>query len=86
VYSSPAVSEGTVYFGSAHGYFYAVDAEAGKHRWRFKAGDWIESSPAIANGTAYFGCWDAYLYAVDIKNGRENGSSRPDTEFFRRRP
>ncbi len=40
-------------------------------RWRFRAGDGIESTPAIADGTAYIGSYDQHLYALDLKTGRE---------------
>jgi outer membrane protein assembly factor BamB len=65
ILSSPAVASQIVYFSSADGHVYAVDAEIGKKKWKLRApGVWMRSSPAIANGMLYFGCDDGYLYAL----------------------
>ena len=68
--SSPAVADGTVFFGSADSYLYAVDMKTGQEKWKFKTEDLILSSPAVADGIVFFGCEDRYLYAVDMKTGR----------------
>ena len=69
--SSPAVWNGTVYFGSSDGNIYALDAFSGALKWKFKTGDVVHSSPAIADGTLYIGSWDSYLYALDAASGTE---------------
>ncbi len=69
--SSPCISEGTVYFGTGSGTFYALDKQTGKEKWAFKTGGVIHSSPAIAYGNVYFGSWDTYLYALNAENGEE---------------
>jgi outer membrane protein assembly factor BamB len=69
IQSSPAVSNGTVYFGSQDYSLYAVDAESGEKRWEFITGSWVDSSPVIAGGKIYFGSNDSYLYAVDAGSG-----------------
>jgi outer membrane protein assembly factor BamB len=48
VRSTPALSNGILYFGSGDGAFYAVDASTGKERWHFKTGGAVHSSPALA--------------------------------------
>ena len=68
--SSPAVDNGTVYFGSGDHHVYAVDALTGRLRWKFLAGDVVHSSPAIADGTLYIGCWDGLLYALNAHTGQ----------------
>ncbi|GEM_PF-2553474 len=69
--SSPAVdANGTVYFGSMNGEFYALDSD-GSLKWNYSVGFNISSSPAIAeDGTIYFGAMDGYLYALN-PNGTE---------------
>lgn len=67
--SSPAFSNGAVYFGSGDGTVYALDAITGALRWSFKTGDVVHSSPAVANGLVYVGSWDTFLYALDEKTG-----------------
>jgi eukaryotic-like serine/threonine-protein kinase len=67
--SSPAVSNGTVYFGSSDGNVYALNARTGSLRWKFKTGDVVHSSPAVVGGTVYVGGWDTFFYALDASTG-----------------
>jgi len=69
--SSPAVWDGTVYFGSGDGNVYAVDATSGALRWKFHTGDVVHASPALSGGTLYIGSWDSYFYALDAATGKE---------------
>ena len=69
IHSSPALANGTVYFGSRDGKLYAVDAATGEKRWEFLTGSWVESTPAIVGGIVYFGSNDGALYALDAENG-----------------
>jgi eukaryotic-like serine/threonine-protein kinase len=69
--SSPAVVNGTVYFGSGDGNVYAVDARSGILQWKFATGDVVHASPAVVDGTVYVGSWDGYLYALDAVTGRQ---------------
>lgn len=71
IHSSPAVVDGTVYFGSRDSILYAVDAETGQKLWEFETGSWVDSSPVVADGVVYFGSNDGYLYAVDADSGKE---------------
>jgi eukaryotic-like serine/threonine-protein kinase len=69
--SSPAVVQGTVYFGSGDGNVYALDAASGDLKWKFKTGDVVHSSPAVADGMVYVGSWDTYFYALDATTGAQ---------------
>ena len=69
--SSPVVVDGSVYFGSGDGNVYALDANSGELRWKFKTGDVVHASPAFADGVVFVGSWDSYFYAIDAKNGKE---------------
>jgi eukaryotic-like serine/threonine-protein kinase len=69
--SSPAVAQGSVYFGSGDGNLYALDAASGELKWKFHTGDVIHASPAYADGTVYVGSWDSFFYAVDAATGKE---------------
>lgn len=71
IYSSPSVVDGTVYFGSRDGNFYALDAATGEKRWVYNTGNWIDSSPAVANGVVYFGSNDGNLYALKADTGEK---------------
>ena len=69
--SSPAIWRGTVYFGSGDGNVYALDAQTGSMKWKFKTGDVVHASPAIADGMVFIGSWDSYFYALDAETGAE---------------
>jgi eukaryotic-like serine/threonine-protein kinase len=69
VLSSPAVSAGTVYFGSNDHHFYALDAANGALRWQFATHGRITSSPAVVAGRVYFGSYDGNFYALDAGSG-----------------
>ncbi len=69
--SSPAIERSTVYFGSGDGYFYALDKNDGKEKWKFKTDGIIHSSPALAFGNVYFGGFDTYLHALNAESGKE---------------
>jgi outer membrane protein assembly factor BamB len=61
----PAIgADGTVYFGTKDGTFYALNPD-GTLRFQLKAGGQISSAPAIANdGSVYFVADDGFLYAI----------------------
>jgi eukaryotic-like serine/threonine-protein kinase len=71
VFSSPAVSGGTVYFTSTDHNLYAVDAATGSLKWKFPTKSRVMSSPAVAGGLVYFESYDGNLYAVDGVTGQE---------------
>ena len=58
VWSSPAVVNGVVYFGSFDGNVYAVNAKDGTKIWNFTTGDKIFPSPVVANNIVYIGSDD----------------------------
>lgn len=71
IHSSPAVANGTVYFGSRDGKLYALDAASGEKRWQYQTGSWVDSSPAVVGGIVYVGSNDGNLYALDANTGEK---------------
>ena len=69
IWSSPAVTEGKVYFGSYDGRVYCLDALSGTHVWNYTTEGPVVSSPAIADGKVYFGSEDLKLYCLDSSSG-----------------
>jgi outer membrane protein assembly factor BamB len=69
--SSPAIWDGTVYFGSGDGSVYALETGTGTLKWEFHTGDVVHASPAISDGTLFIGSWDSYFYALDAATGKE---------------
>lgn len=71
VISTPAVTDGTAYFGSNDHYLYAVNLADGVQRWKFKTGSRVTSSPAVYRDRVYFSSYDGNIYAVDVKSGEQ---------------
>jgi len=71
VISTPAVLDGTAYFGSNDHYLYAVNLADGKLRWKFKTDGRVTSSPAVYQGHVYFGSYDGNIYSVDANTGQQ---------------
>ena len=69
IFSSPAISNGIAYIGSADYNLYAVDIKTGKLLWKFTTGGAVHSSAAINGSTVCFGSFDGYYYCLDAKAG-----------------
>ena len=71
VMSGPAVepSTSTVYVGSKDDRLYALDADTGKARWTYDAGDAIIGCPTVAGEHVLVGSYDATLHAVEKTTG-----------------
>jgi len=70
VYSSPAVADGVVCFGSYDGWFYGVSAATGRIRWRVPTGGAISGAAVIVDGVAYVGSLSHRIIGVDARTGR----------------
>lgn len=70
-YCSPALADGTIYYQSLDGIFYAIDAATGSINWKCQLGDPANipyfgfGSPSIGGGCVYI-TNDAALYAFEI--------------------
>ena len=71
IQSSPAVVDGTVYFGSVDGKIYAVDAVSGLKKWEYQTESWILSSPTVVDGVVYVGSNDGRMLALDAHTGNQ---------------
>lgn len=71
IVSTPAVSAGTVYFGSSDHNVYALDERSGALKWKFPTHGRVSSSPALAGGTLYIGSFDGNFYALDAQSGAQ---------------
>jgi outer membrane protein assembly factor BamB len=70
VYSSPAVADGVVCFGSYNGYFYGVSVDTGRIRWRIATGGAISGAAVIVDGVAYVGSFSHRIIGVNLQTGR----------------
>jgi len=69
ILSSPAVSNGVVYFGTTQGIMYAFEDNVNRESqlWSYGADDEIRTSPAVAEDTIYFGDDSGTLHAVSTE-------------------
>ena len=67
-YSSPAVANGIVYFGSKEGILYALNAKTGALVWQYGPSA-LSFTPTVANGVVYAGSQDTNLYALNAATG-----------------
>jgi outer membrane protein assembly factor BamB len=66
-YCSPASANGTIYYQSLSGTFYAIDETTGNIRWFSQLDGYGFGSPSIGNGHVYI-TNDLALYAFEIDN------------------
>jgi PQQ-like domain/Domain of unknown function DUF11 len=69
VFSSPAVANGVVYFGSGDHNVYALNASTGAKLWSYDTGRSVDSSPAVANGVVYISDDNSVMYALNASTG-----------------
>jgi outer membrane protein assembly factor BamB len=70
VRSSPTIAGGVVLVGSSDGNLYALDANTGHEKWKFRADSAVASSAAVASGRVFFSSYKGTFYAVDFGDGK----------------
>ena len=70
IWSSPAVADGVVYFGSNDGFVYALDTKSGHPLWRFKTGGPVMASPTPDGQYLYVLSDDGFLYRLERRSGK----------------
>lgn len=71
IQSSPAVSNGFIYFGSNDNKVYCLNAETGQKVWEYETGADVSSSPLVAEGNLYIGSNDKKIYCLNAGNGKK---------------
>lgn len=70
IYSSPALGEGFVVFGSHDGYLHALATASGQPVWKYGVHSRISGSPLLsADGVLFVGAKNGKLYAIDAASG-----------------
>lgn len=69
IWGTPAINEGTVYFGTLEHTLYAVDLESGDEVWKREFGGAVASTPLIVEDTLYIGTFENRFYALDASSG-----------------
>lgn len=65
------VNQDRLYFCTAKGVIYALDAVNGDYVWDYEIGEDIWATPVISGETLYIGTFDKNLYAIDVNTGKE---------------
>lgn len=69
IYSSPAVVDGRVYFGSRDSNIYCLNATTGQKLWNFTTGAEVLASPAVSDGLLYIPSNDGWFYCLNTSTG-----------------
>jgi eukaryotic-like serine/threonine-protein kinase len=69
VYSEPSIVDDRIYFGTAGGTVFCLNAITGEQLWNFSTGKWITATPTYYNGTVIFNSQDDYLYCLNANTG-----------------
>jgi len=70
VFSSPAFSDGFIYFGDSSGTVYKVDADSGNIAWRSQTGGAVETKPLAAEGKIFVAAHDG-IHSIDKNSGEK---------------
>jgi len=89
VNSSPAYSNGSIFFTTLNGTVYRVSA-TGQMKWTTSIGAPIESSPAVADGLVFAAADNGHMFALNATTGLTvwefPTASRPGVGSFRAAP
>lgn len=70
IISSLEINQNELFFGGVNKYFYCVDIESGKTKWKFLTNGECYFPPAFSNDKIFFTSFDLFLYAVN-REGKE---------------
>ena len=73
--SSPAASEGRVFFGGSDGFAYALDGQNGKLVWKRDLGAKVTTSAAVKGNSVYVGTAQRHLYRLSADSGEILGDA-----------
>ena len=80
--SSPVVSSGTIFIGSAGGVMYALNLTNGREKWNFKTRNGIEAPALLVDGALIFGTLDGTLYRLNASTGEEIWNYKTDNQII----
>ena len=78
IYSSAAVTEGRILFGSYDNNLYCLDME-GKLAWKFGTQGYVHCAPAVVDGVTFIAGCDEHLRTIDIMTGEERAALKLET-------
>jgi outer membrane protein assembly factor BamB len=69
IQTTPALSGGTLYFGTSGGRVYALSTDSGSQEWLHYTGQKFVSSPVVSSGIVSLGSMDGNLFALSQDTG-----------------
>lgn len=69
IYSSPAILNNSIFFGSGDSTFYALNKQTGEVQWQFKADGVIHSNPCVTSSMVFYSSSKGTLYAHSVNDG-----------------
>ena len=78
IYSSAAVSNGQILFGSYDNYLYCLNLD-GTLAWKFGTQGYVHCAPAVVDGATFIAGCDEHLRTIDVKTGEQISELRLET-------
>lgn len=72
IYSSAAVTDGRIIFGSYDNNLYCLDLE-GKELWKYATQGYVHCAPAVVEGVTFIAGCDEHLRTIDVETGKQRG-------------
>jgi outer membrane protein assembly factor BamB len=81
IYSSAAVIDGRIVFGSYDNNLYCLDLD-GKEVWKFATEGYVHCAPAIIEGVTFIAGCDEHLRTIDVKTGEQRGELKLESPLI----
>lgn len=78
IYSSAAVVDGRIIFGSYDNYLYCLNAD-GTLAWKFATQGYVHCAPAVVEGVTFIAGCDEHLRIIDVKTGEQRAELKLET-------
>lgn len=78
IYSSAAVIDGRIIFGSYDNYLYCLNTD-GTLAWKYATQGYVHCAPAVVEGVTFIAGCDEHLRIIDVKTGQQRAELKLET-------
>ena len=78
IYSSAAVTEGLILFGSYDNHLYCLNQD-GTLAWKFETQGYVHCAPAVIDGVTFIAGCDEHLRTIEVKTGKQRAELKLET-------
>ena len=78
IYSSAAVTEGLILFGSYDNHLYCLNQD-GTLAWKFETQGYVHCAPAVMDGVTFIAGCDEHLRTIEVKTGKQRAELKLET-------